>query len=113
MYKASHRFARISASKVRGFATLIRGREAREALNLLQFEPNRGAKMLYDVLRSAMANAEDQGARDVDRLVVSESRVDGGPMFKRMMPRSRGMAYVIRRRFAHIHVGIGGVAADA
>ena len=105
-YNATHRFARISASKVRPFADLIRGRRVDEAILLLKYEPNRGARFLEKVLSSAVANAEDRGARNVDRMTVIDARVDGGPMFKRVLPRARGMAYTIRRRFAHIQVAI-------
>jgi large subunit ribosomal protein L22 len=106
MYTASHRFARIAASKVRPFADLIRGRRAGEAVNLLRYEPNRGARMLEKVLKSAMANAEEQGARNVERMVIIDARANNGPMFKRIMPRARGTAYMIRRRFAHISIEI-------
>jgi large subunit ribosomal protein L22 len=105
-FKATHRFARIAASKVRPFADLIRGKAAGEAVNLLRYVPNRGARMLEKVLKSAMANAEEQGARNVDRMKVVDARANNGPMFKRVMPRARGMAYMIRRRFAHIDVSI-------
>jgi large subunit ribosomal protein L22 len=105
-YNASHRFARIAATKVRPFTDLIRGRLAGEALELLKYEPNRGARMLEKVLASAMANAEDQGARNVDRMLVVDARANNGPMFKRILPRARGMAFMIRRRFAHINVAI-------
>jgi large subunit ribosomal protein L22 len=105
-YTAKHRFARIAATKVRPFTDLIRGRPAGEALELLRYVPNRGARMLEKVLKSAMANAEDQGARNIDRMRVVDARADNGPMFKRIMPRARGMAYLIRRRFAHIEVAI-------
>jgi large subunit ribosomal protein L22 len=105
-YSAQHRFARIAAMKVRPFTDLIRGRLAGEALELLKYEPNRGARMLEKVLASAMANAEDQGARNVDRMLVIDARANNGPMFKRIMPRARGMAFMIRRRFAHIQVAI-------
>jgi large subunit ribosomal protein L22 len=105
-YNATHRFARISASKVRPFADLIRGRRVDEAILLLKYEPNRGARFLEKVLSSAVANAEDRGARNVDRMTVVDARVDGGPMVKRVLPRARGMAYTIRRRFAHIQVAI-------
>ena len=111
-YTASHRFARIAGTKVRPFANLISGKPAAEALNMLRYLPNRGARMLEKVLKSAMANAEDQGARNVDRMLVTDSRVNNGPMFKRMQPRGRGMSYVIRRRFAHIHVGIDHAVAE-
>jgi large subunit ribosomal protein L22 len=63
--------------------------------------------MIERVLRSAMANAEDQGVRHPGDLVVADARGDGGPMFKRLMPRARGMAYLIRRRSAHITIGLG------
>ena len=103
-YRASHRFADMSAQKVRPFAALIRGRAADEALELLRFLPNKSARLLEQVLKSALGNAEDRGARDVEDLTVVESRVDGGPMMKRIMPRARGTAYPIKRRYAHVHV---------
>src|SRR6516162_4272410 len=103
-YKAMHRFADMSARKVRPFATLIRGRRADEALELLRFLPNKSARLLEQVVKSALGNAEDKGARHLDELTVVESRVDGGPMMKRIMPRARGTAYVIKRRLAHIHI---------
>ncbi|HXG08860.1 MAG TPA: 50S ribosomal protein L22 [Gemmataceae bacterium] len=103
-YRASHRFADMSARKIRPFATLIRGRNVDEALELLRFLPNKGARLLERVVKSALGNAEDKGARNIDDLVVSEARVDGGPMLKRIQPRARGTAYLIRRRLSHIHV---------
>ncbi|HID22142.1 MAG TPA: 50S ribosomal protein L22 [Planctomycetaceae bacterium] len=96
----------MSATKVRPFAELIRGRTAEDGLDILRYYPNRGARMLERVLRSAMANAEDRGARNVERLRIIEARVDGGPMMKRIRPRARGMAFLIRKRFSHIHVGL-------
>src|SRR5947207_14127830 len=103
-YKAIHRHADMSPRKVRQFAALIRGRMADEALEILRFYPNKGARLLEQVLMSAMGNAEDRGARDKDELIVLESRVDGGPIMKRFMPRARGSAYPIKRRYAHIVV---------
>ena len=103
-YQAVHRFARISARKVRPLADIIRGKFADEALDLLRYQPERGARMLEKVLRSAMSNAEDRRAAHPDRLYVQEVCVDGGPMFKRMQPRSRGMSMLILKRFSHIRV---------
>ena len=60
-----------------------------------------------------MANAEDKGIRNVGELVVIDARGDGGPMFKRLMPRARGMAYLIRRRTAHIAVGLADITSYA
>src|SRR5438552_16093726 len=91
-YKASHRFADMSARKIRPFAALIRGQRADEALEALRFLPNKSARLLERVLKSALGNAEDRGARAIDDLVVSESRVDQGPMVKRVQPRARGAA---------------------
>ncbi len=103
-YNAKHRFADMSPRKIRPFATLIRDRRADEALELLRFLPNKSARLLEQVLKSALGNAEDRGARHIDDLIVVEARVDGGPMMKRIMPRARGTAYVIKRRYSHIHV---------
>lgn len=105
-YTAVHRFARISARKVRPLADLIRGKFADDALDLLKYQPHRGARMLEKVLKSAMANAEDRRAQNLSRLYVADVRVEGGPMFKRMMPRSRGMASTILRRVSHIRIGL-------
>ena len=103
-YKAHHRFADMSSRKLRPFAALIRGKMADEALESLRFLPNKAARLLEQVLKSALGNAEDRGARNIEDLIVSESRVDGGPIMKRIMPRARGTAYPIKRRYAHIHV---------
>ncbi len=103
-YKARHRFADMSARKIRPFATLIRGRPVDDALEALRFFPNKSARLLEQVLKSALGNAEDKGARNIDDLIVTESCVDGGPMMKRIMPRARGTAYMIKRRYSHIRV---------
>ena len=105
-YTATHRHARISATKVRPLADLIRGQRVDDALAILKFQPQRGARMLEKVLKSALGNAEDQRAPNLGGLRVVDARVDGGPMFKRVRPRARGMAHVIKKRFAHIKVSI-------
>ena len=106
LVRATHRYARISPRKVRPFADLIRGKTTQEGVNALKFIPNRGAKILAKVLMSAIANAEDRGARNVAGLRIVEARVDGGPTFKRFRPRARGMAYPIIRRMAHVYITI-------
>lgn len=105
-YHASHRFARISVRKLRPILDLIRGKYADDALDILKYLPHRGARMIEQVLKSAMANAEDRGERNVGDMVVCIAIGEGGPMFKRLMPRARGMAYMIRRRSAHIRVSV-------
>jgi large subunit ribosomal protein L22 len=105
-YTASHRFARISVRKVRPLLDLVRSKYADDALDILKYMPHRGARLVEGVLKSAMANAEDQGVRHVGDLVIVDARGDGGPMFKRLMPRARGMAYLVRRRSCHIAIGL-------
>jgi large subunit ribosomal protein L22 len=105
-YQAVHRYARISASKVRPLAKLIRGRRADEALAILQYQPHRGARMLEKVLKSALGNAEDRRAPNLSRLTVSDARAEGGPSFKRVRPRARGMAHIIRKQMSHIYIAL-------
>jgi large subunit ribosomal protein L22 len=103
-FKALYRYADMSPRKIRIYADMIRGKMADEALELLRFLPNKSARLLEATLKSALGNAEDRGTRNVDDLVVTESRIDGGPILKRHMPRARGTAYPIKRRYSHIHI---------
>jgi len=116
-YVASHRNARISARKVRPLADLVRGEFADDALDILKYQPNRGARMLEKVIRSAMGNALDPDQSkgesiSAEDLIIAEVRVDGGPMFKRVRPRARGMAFLIKKRTAHIHVKLDVVSTS-
>ena len=105
-YTATHKHARISARKVRPLADLIRGQRVDDALAILKFQPQRGARLVEKVLESALGNAEDLRAPNIGGLRVVEARIDGGPMFKRVRPRARGMAHVIKKRMSHIVVSI-------
>lgn len=105
-YQAIHRFAQISPRKVRLLADMIRGKFADEALNILRYQPQRGARMLEKVLKSALANAEDRRAPNLGKLIVVDVRVDGGPSFKRMRPKARGMSAVLKKRMSHIRVAL-------
>jgi large subunit ribosomal protein L22 len=105
-YRASHQHAKTSVRKLLPILDLIRGKYADDAVDILGSLPHRGARMIEKVLKSAMANAEDRGVRNVGDLVVSDARGEGGPMFKRLMPRARGMAYMIRRRTSHILIAV-------
>lgn len=111
-FRAIHRYSDMSARKVRPFAQMIRGKAADEALEMLRFQHNRSARLLEAVLKSAIGNAEDRGVRDADELVVIESRIDGGPIMKRIMPRARGTAYPIKKRYSHIVVKLSDMAEE-
>ena len=103
-YQAKHRFADVAPRKMRPFAQHVRGKNVEEALEQLRFFPNRGARLIEAVIKSAVGNAEDKGCRNMDDLYVTECRIDGAPMFKRIQPRARGTAFGIKRRLAHIVV---------
>ena len=105
-YTAKHRFADVGPRKIRQFANLIRGKNVDEALQLLRFYPNRGAKLLLAVVQSAYGNADHLEHPDPDGLVITECRVDGAPTFKRIQPRARGTAFGILRRMSHIIVSL-------
>jgi large subunit ribosomal protein L22 len=110
IYKAKHKYADVAPRKMRPFAQHVRGKNADEALEQLRFFPNRGARLIEAVIKSAIGNAEDKGCRNLDDLVVTECRIDGAPMFKRIRPRARGTAFPIKRRLAHIIVTLTDVA---
>ena len=111
-YTAKHRYADVGPRKIRLFADLVRGKNVDEALQLLRFYPNRGAKLVLAVIQSAYGNATDQESPDPDALIVSECRVDGAPMFKRIQPRARGTAFQIKRRMSHIVVTLSDPAEE-
>jgi len=102
-YRAAHRFARISPRKAGLVMDLIRGKPLEEALRVLEFSPKRASKLVAKVVRSAMANADEQEA-DLEQLYVSEARAEQGPVLRRMWPRSRGSADMLRRPTSHLVV---------
>jgi len=102
-FKATHRFARISERKARLTIDMIRGLDCDQAVELLRFTPNRAAVFINRVLQSAMASANEQEAV-MNRLVVSQAFVDGGPIIKRWRPKDRGRAHPIQKRTSHITV---------
>ncbi|MGI9013863.1 MAG: 50S ribosomal protein L22 [Phycisphaerales bacterium] len=104
-YQSTHRFARIAPRKARLIADLIRGKRVDEAMTELEFSKRRGAYFFRGVLKSAIANAEEQDA-DVTALYVSESRVDEGPTMKRFQPKDRGRAHPIKKRTSHLYITV-------
>ena len=104
-WTARHRFARISARKARLVTGMIQNLEVGEALDALKFNHKRASGMVVNVLKSAMANADEQEA-DMSRLYVSEARVDEGPTTKRWRPKDRGRAHPINKRTSHIVVTV-------
>lgn len=103
-YAAKHRHAPVAPRKARLLADMIRGMNVNDALATLYYQPQRGAKLFHKVVRSAQANAEDQGVTDVDNLYVTKVWVDEGATLKRWRPRARGGAAGILRRRSHLCV---------
>lgn len=102
MSKALLKYIRLSPTKARLIAREIQGMNAELALASLEFAPNKAAKVIYKVLASAIAN----GNYDAQSVVVKSCRIDAGPVLRRMSPRARGRANMIRKPTAHILVEV-------
>ena len=102
--KAVAKYIRIAPRKVRVVMNLIRGKSVAEAFAILKFTPKAGADVIEKVLKSAVANAENNFDMNVDKLYVSSAYVDQGPTLKRIHPRSRGQAFSIFKRTSHVTV---------
>jgi large subunit ribosomal protein L22 len=106
-YLAKHRYAQMSAQKIRPYADLVRGKFADEALELLACYPSRGARLVEAVIKSAVANAQDRRAQNLATLEIIDVRIDGGPMSRRFRPKARGSSSIYHKRTAHITVIVG------
>ena len=104
--KAFAKYIRTAPRKLRLVADMIRGRKADEASSLLNFTNKRAAITLGKVLKSAVANAENNFSLDAGRLVVTQVYIDQGPMLKRWIPRSRGRATSVFKYSSHITVAV-------
>ena len=102
--KATLRYARISARKVKIVADLIRGKDVSEALAIVKFTPKASSEIIEKLLKSAIANAENNHEMNVENLYVAEIYANQGPTLKRIMPRAQGRAFRIRKRTSHITV---------
>ncbi|WP_419661524.1 RplV: 50S ribosomal protein S50 [Desulfosarcina variabilis str. Montpellier] len=102
--KATQRYVRISPQKVRMIVDAIKGKPAETAINALKFMPQKSAGIVEKIVRSAVANADQNTSIDVDDLVVQNLIVDQGPTLKRFKARARGRGARILKRTAHITV---------
>jgi large subunit ribosomal protein L22 len=103
---SSYRFAPMSARKARLVTDMITGRRVQDAMDILKFTRKRAATMIDKVLRSAVADADEQQA-DVDNLYISSARVDDAGNragTKRWIPKDRGRAHPINKKACHIQV---------
>ena len=110
--KAQARYVRVTPQKARRVVNLIRGRQAEEAIAVLEFAPQAASEPVRKVVQSAIANARvkaDKASEPFDErlMVVHQAYVDEGPTLKRFRPRAQGRAYRIRKRTSHITVVVG------
>jgi large subunit ribosomal protein L22 len=105
---ATSRYIRTSAQKAKLVLDLIRGRDVTQALAALKFSSKMVARDIEKVLRSAIANAQQQEgfSGDVDRLFVAEAWANQGPSMKRIRPAPMGRAFRVVKRTAHLTVGV-------
>jgi large subunit ribosomal protein L22 len=107
--KAQARYIRVTPMKARRVVDLIRGKQALQALAVLEYAPQAASEPVFKVVQSAIANARVKAERasepfDERLLVVREAYVDEGPTMKRFRPRAQGRAYRINKRTSHITV---------
>lgn len=100
--RASLKYARISPRKVKIVMDLIRNQPAEKAMAILKFTPKAACEDLEKLLKSAMANAENNHNMDVSRLYVAECYVSPGPILKRIRAKDHGRAHRILKRTSHM-----------
>ena len=103
---AEHKYARIAPRKVEIVCDLIRGKDAKMAVALLENTPKAGCELLVKVLKSAMANAENNFEMDPEKLYVCQTYATAGPILKRGQPRAQGRMYRINKRTSHLIVAV-------
>ena len=106
--KAQLNYHRISPRKIRTVAGLISGKKVSEALAQLNFLSKKSSLPLAKLLKSAISNAKNNfKIEDGDKLMIKSITVNSGPVLKRYVPRSRGMANMIKKRTSHVTVVLG------
>jgi large subunit ribosomal protein L22 len=108
-FMAVHRWARIAPRKARLVADMVRGLPVNDAIAVLENHPRRAAHLLGKVVKSALSNASQDADVNLGSLVVSEVRVDMGPLLggrARWRPRAMGRATPIRKRTSHLTIGL-------
>ena len=102
--KSTTKHVRVSPKKARDVARAIQGLPVSVALDILTFTPKKAAQLINKTLKTAIADAENNFALDVDNLIVKEAVIGAGPTMKRHKPRARGSAGAIIKRTSHIFI---------
>ena len=102
--KAHARYIRLSDTKARIVLEQIKGKDVTTALGVLTYSPRYAASVIGKLLKSAMANAENNQGMDTSKLYVQEVFANQGPTLKRIRPRAQGRAYRINKKTCHISI---------
>ena len=102
--RATVSFARVSVTKACFVLDAIRGKDVQTALGILQYNNRYASSVIYKLLKSAVANAENNNGMKMEDLYVAECFANKGPTMKRIHPRAQGRAYRIEKRTSHITV---------
>ncbi len=97
-------YARVSTTKACFVLDAIRGKSVTEAESILLYSPRKASAIILKLLRSAIANAENNMGLDRDKLYIAECYANKGPTLKRIHPRAQGRAYRIEKRMSHITI---------
>ena len=97
-------YARMSAQKAGFVLDAIRGKDVETALAILAYNPRYASSIIEKLLKSAIANAENNNGMDISKLYVEECYANKGPTMKRIRPRAQGRAYRIEKRMSHITI---------
>ena len=97
-------YARVSVQKACFVLDAIRGKDANTALAIVTYNPRYASELIAKLLKSAIANSENNNGMDVNNLYVAECYANKGPTMKRIHPRAQGRAYRIEKRMSHITI---------
>ena len=102
--KATAKYVRMSPIKLKPVVNFVRGKDLKEALHILKFTSGKGAELVEKVVKSAMANAENNHNMNPDELFVAEAYANKGPTMKRWRAGPQGRAFKILKRSSHIGI---------
>lgn len=97
-------YARVSVQKACFVLDAIRGKDVNAAIGLLTYNPRYASSLILKLLKSAIANAENNNNLNAENLYIQECYANKGPTFKRIRPRAQGRAYRIEHRLSHLTI---------
>ncbi len=97
-------YARVPVQKACFVLDAIRGKDVQTALGIVTYNPRYASEVIAKLLKSAVANAENNNGMNVEKLFVEECYANKGPTMKRIRPRAQGRAYRIEKRMSHITI---------